>query len=104
MAFFDWHDRVAKLRDNRLIATGEYSELVTSRSGCIGIVVRVPDLRYIEHVIDVEFTLQGFNCTNNYLMGPEMNKTINGNLVGMSLYIITTGNTLTTKVVAIGPP
>ena len=104
MAFFDWHDRVAKLRDGRLIAYGEYKELISSRSGCIGIVVRVPDLRYIEHVLDVEFKLENFNCSTDFLIGPEMNKTINGNLVGMSLYIVTAGNTLTAKVIAIGPP
>lgn len=101
--YFNWHDRVAKLRDGRLIAYGEYKQLV-GQTGCVGIIVRVPDLRYIEYVLDVEFHLDGFNCSSNYLMGPEMNKKISGNLVGMSLYVVTSGNSLTTKVIAIGPP
>jgi len=67
-------------------------------------VVRVPDLRYIEHVLDVELSLEHFNCKTEYIIGPPMNKTIDGNLVGMSLFVVSYGQTLTTKVVAIGPP
>lgn len=102
MAYFTWNDRVAKLRDGRLIAKGQNYRVVTT--GCVGVTIRVPDLRYIEQVLDVEFDLQGFNCTSEYIIGPDMNKKISGNLVGISLYVVSAGATLTVRVIAIGPP
>ena len=102
--YFNFNELVAKLHDNRLIAKGINIQKVASPGGCIAILVRVPDLRYIEQVLDVEFHLDGFDCSTNYVIGPEMNKKIVGNLVGMSLYVVSTGQSLTTSVIAIGPP
>lgn len=101
-AYFDFHDRVAKLRDNRLVAKGVYNVLASN--GCNNIVVRVPDLRYIEEVLHVQFKLTDFDCSTDYLIGPEMNKKIIGNLVGFSLYVVTRGRSLDVTVIAIGPP
>ena len=103
MAYFNFYDRIAKLRDNRLIAKGVNK--IPSTNGCAGYLVRVPDLRYIEEVIHMQFVLDNFNCTTEYLIGPEMNKKIVGNLVGFSLYVVTaTSQSIQTTVLAIGPP
>lgn len=95
---------VAITRDGRVIAQGEAKYIVTSRTGCIAINVRVPDLRMVEYVLNVQFSMTDFACATNYLIGPDMNKKISGNVVGMSLYVATTGTTLTAEVIAIGPP
>ena len=100
--YFFYNKMVAKLRDGRLIAKGVTKQLASA--GCIAIIVRVPDLREIEEIIEVEFNLTGFNCTTEYIIGPEMNKKIVGNLVGFSLYVVTAGASLETTVLAIGPP
>jgi len=103
LAYFTEHARVATLRDGRVIAQAKnYRVLATS--ACTGITVRVPDLRYIEYVLNVQFHMYNFDCSTNYIIGPDMNKKISGNLVGMSLYVITTGTTLIAEVIAIGPP
>jgi len=96
--------RIAVLQEGRLVAYGENQQIITARSTCVAIQVRVPDLRIIEYVLDVQFEMTDLNCSTNCLIGPEVNKKIVGNVVGMSLYVVTAGTTLKTKVIAIGPP
>lgn len=97
-------DVVAITRDGKVIAQGEAQYIVETPGGCLGLNVRVPDLRMIEYVLNVQLSMTGFNCTDNFLYGPDMNKKIVGNVVGMSLYVVTTGTTIKAEVIAIGPP
>jgi hypothetical protein len=93
----DGHRIVAHLRDGRVMALGRYSEVVTS--GNHNVIVRVPDLKYVETVIQVEFYTNP--DTDADWWG---DKKITGNLVGLTVYGVTAGTTLTTEIVAIGPP
>ena len=97
----DGHDIVAHLRDGRLMAMGQYTQEVDQ--GNVNIVVRVPDLKYIEYVIQVEFYTDPDTKFSDFAF---MDKKITGNIVGMTLYGIAAaaGTTLTTQVIAIGPP
>ena len=95
----DGHDIVAHLRDGRLMAMGQYTQLITQ--GNTNIVVRVPDLKYIEYVLQVEFYS---DPDINFADFAFMDKKITGNIVGMTLYGASAGSTLTTQVIAIGPP
>jgi hypothetical protein len=101
MAFFDavgGHRIVAHLRDGRVMALGRFTGVVP-QGGNVNIVVRVPDLKYVETVIQVEFYTNP--DTDATWWG---DKKITGNLVGLTLYGLRTGTTLTTEIVAIGPP
>ena len=76
-----------------------------SGSGCVAINVRVPDLRYIEYVLDVECSMTPFDCTTGYLWSNPVNKKVSGNIVGMTIDLANSyGATLTVTVLAIGPP
>ena len=103
-AYFTHHDRVAYLREGQLVAQAENQVCLTPRTGCVAINVRLPDLKYIERVLHIQCDLSGFNCVDTYLISEPVNKKISGNIVGMSLYIVTLGCTLKVDVIAIGPP
>ena len=97
------HDRIAQLLDGRLIAMGKNYLYVTPAT-CEVINVRVPDLRMIEYVLDVEFTVIPLDCDRPIY--EAVNKKITGNVVGMTIftYIQAAGTTIIVEVIAIGPP
>ncbi|GAH01940.1 unnamed protein product, partial [marine sediment metagenome] len=105
------HDRIAVLQDGRVIAMGKYylqqADFFhtggTHAAGCEAINVRVPDLRMIEYVLNVQFFYETDVCT--YPIYEAVNKKIVGNVVGMTLLGLTnsTGGTLHVEVIAIGP-
>ena len=103
MALFTSHDRVALLQDGRLIAKGT-NYVIQAQDACYAVNVRVPDLRMIEYVLDVEFRLSNLDCT--YWVAEAVNKKITGNVVGMTIFVNArgTGNTIFVDVIAIGPP
>ncbi len=105
------HDQLAVLQDGRVIAMGKYylqqSDFFATNgrpAGCEAINVRVPDLRMIEYVLNIQFFYETDVCT--YPIYEAVNKKISGNVVGMTLLGLTnsTGGTLHVEVIAIGPP
>jgi len=102
------HDKVATLQDGRVIAMGKYYLQQSSFfvSGCEAINVRVPDLRMVEYVLNVQFFYENTNmCT--YPIYEAVNKKISGNVVGMTILGASDqaiGGTLHVEVIAIGPP
>jgi len=72
--------------------------------GCEAINVRVPDLRMIEYVLNIQFFYETDVCL--YPIYEAVNKKISGNVVGMTLLglVNTTGGTLHVEVIAVGPP
>jgi len=95
---FDTAEVVATLRDGRIIAKATRSMVVSA--GNVNFVIRVPDLKYIETVLNVEF----YSDPDTYIESGYMDKKITGNVVGMTIYGVHAGTTLTVEVVAIGPP
>lgn len=107
---YNKHGQIAVLQDGRVIAFGknyiDADTLFANGSTCQLINVRVPDLRMIEYVLNVQFD---FIPTGNFSCGDQLTvfgKKISGNIVGMTLSGDTemTGVTLTVEVIAIGPP
>ena len=105
------HDQLAVLQDGRVVAMGkdylQQSNFFSTdghAEGCEVINVRVPDLRMIEYVLNIQFFYESDVCT--YPIYEAVNKKITGNVVGMTLLGITnsTGGTLHVEVIAIGPP
>ena len=105
------HDQVATLQDGRIIAMGKYhlqqDDFFSQNgrpAGCETINVRVPDLRMIEYVLNIQFFYETDVCT--YPIYEAVNKKISGNVVGMTLLgaDVATGGTLHVEVIAIGPP
>ena len=105
------HDQIAVLQDGRLIAMGKYylkQDALFSENahavGCEAINVRVPDLRMIEYVLNIQFKYVDTMCTD--LIYEAINKKITGNIVGMTLLGSdnATGGTIHVEVIAIGPP
>jgi len=105
MAHFTEHDIVAHLRDGRIIAMGRNT--VTLPHGNSGIVVRLPDLKYIERILQVEF-YKDPDVTAHFRDHNPMNKHISGNVVGMTLLglMMLQYETcdVTIEVIAVGPP
>ncbi|GAI99726.1 unnamed protein product [marine sediment metagenome] len=106
---YNKHGQIAVLQDGRVIAYGKNvksGDLFTGAVGdtvkCETIYVRVPDLRMIEYVLNVQFDISPTECINITHLG----KKITGNVVGMTLasHKAVTGVTLTAEVIAIGPP
>jgi len=102
---------LAFMQDGRVIAMGKYylqqSDFFATNgrpAGCEAINVRVPDLRMIEYVLNIQFFYETDVCT--YPIYEAVNKKISGNVVGMTLLGLTnsTGGTLHVEVIAIGPP
>ena len=102
------HDQLTVLQDGRVIAMGKYyleqDALFNAVAGCEAINVRVPDLRMIEYVLNVQFFYETDVCT--YPIYEAVNKKISGNVVGMTLLGAdnSAGGTLHVEVIAIGPP
>ena len=105
------HDVVAVLQDGRVIAMGKYYLMQDDlfhadghAAGCEAINVRVPDLRMIEYVLNVQFKYDDDFCT--YPIYEAVNKKIVGNVVGMTLLGAdnAAGGTIIVEVIAIGPP
>ena len=103
----DWvteSDIVAILQDGRVIAMGKnwVYESGSGTSTASVLNVRVPDLREIEYILNVEL----YTTANTYFeddAGP-MNKVITGNVVGFTIYGVYAATTITAEVIAIGPP
>ena len=95
---FDTAEVVATLRDGRIIAKATRSMVVSA--GNVNFTIRVPDLKYIETVLNIEF----YSDPDTYIESGYMDKKITGNVVGMTIYGVHAGTTLTVEVVAIGPP
>jgi len=94
------HDQIAVLQDGRVIAMGKNWKPVVFTS-CDFIEVRVPDLRMIEYVLNVQFYTTPLSCAGV----TYQDKKITGNVVGMTIYgSEAVGVTLTVEVIAIGPP
>lgn len=102
---------IGQLRDGRVIAKGKNAKVVAS--GNIGMDVRIPDLRQIAHVIEVEF----YTSPQTYALWYEKhlyntdaggtdadNVTREANVVGLTVFQVQDGTTLTAEVVAIGRP
>jgi hypothetical protein len=94
--YFDGAEVLAVTKDGKAIAKAWRSQVLGS--GTNPIVVRVPDLKYIDAVLEVEFSAD----PDTYLTH-EMGRKITGNVVGMTIYGLAAGTTLTTTIVAIGP-
>jgi hypothetical protein len=107
VAYRPSHDRVGLLQDGRLIAMGKNYVVTTfprGQGGCEYLNVRIPDLRMVEYVLNVQITTSPLDCT--YPIYEAVNKKITGNVVGMTIFgaEFATGTTLTAEVIAIGPP
>lgn len=90
---------VSTLFDKRVIAQG-YAEYVVDRTGDVAVAVRVPDLRMVEYVLNVQFHTN----PSTYVESGYANKKIVGNVVGMTVYGVAAATTLGVEVIAIGPP
>ena len=126
-ALFDSHGIVAHLRDGRVMAWSRYDAYAAfgEDGECDVWLQRLPDLKYIERVIQVQFdygipkgdktlTIDNLPCKLNIY--EAVGKSILGNVVGMTLLgeaLYVSGGTLTRKafgtsvyvdVVAVGPP
>jgi len=103
------HDQIAVLQDGRVIALGRSyisdATLFTGGTACELINVRVPDLRMIEYILNVQFDATPatvLTCGDHF---QDLSKKITGNVVGMTLSgSEITGGTLLVEVIAIGPP
>jgi len=96
--WFDGSEVVGILKDGRIIAKAWRSAVVAA--GNVNFVVRIPDLKYIDAVLNVEF----YSDPDTYIESGYMDKKISGNVVGMTIYGVHAGTTLTVEVVAVGPP
>lgn len=90
------HSLLGQFRDGRIVAYGR-NQIVVSGPGNIPLEVRVPDLRYIDQVIHIQFDADPI-CDP----GTPMNKEIRANLVGLTLIGLAHGTTLGIMIVAIG--
>jgi hypothetical protein len=104
---------VGQLRDGRVIAKGKNAKVLAA-AGNVGMDVRIPDVRAIAHVIEVEFYTQDqtyalwydkwlYNVSartgSDYDdIGKE------SNVVGLTIYQVQAATTLTAEVVVIGRP
>jgi len=96
---FDSHEIVFITEDGRVVAKGRLC-VYDTQGGGIGINVRVPDLKYIESVLHIQFEVHPDPAN---LWGPFW-KRIDGNVVGMSIYQAGGGITICVDVIAVGPP
>lgn len=96
MSLFDSNAIVAILQDGRVIAYSKRAVGVIEDNTAINI--RVPDLKMIEYVLQVQF------ITDPNIVCTAVDKSIAGNVVGMTLATPDVGTTLTVEVIAIGPP
>lgn len=85
---------VATLADGRTIAKGVTTEIVYSLGY---LTVIVPNLRYIEEVLNIQWHT---DPPVNYC--DVGNKTVTGNVVGLTISGVAEGTTLTLEIIAIG--
>jgi hypothetical protein len=98
MALVTEHGVVGILQDGRVIAYGKNWEVVAPGQGIsIAFLVRVPDLRQVDQVIHIQFNTDPV-CDP----GTAVNKSISGNVVGMTIVGLAVGTTLEVTVVAVG--
>ena len=97
-ALYDSHEIVFITEDMRVVAKGRRC-IYSPGFGPVQINVRVPDLKYIENILHIQFEIH----PDPAVFVPPFWKRITGNVVGMSLYQ-TTGVTLCVDVIAVGPP
>jgi len=92
------HRKLCETHDGNVFAEATYTQVVAA--GDVAVLVRVPDLRMIESIINVEIE------TNpaTYADGWYGQKLITGNVVGLTIFQVNAGTTLSVHVVAIGPP
>jgi len=95
---FDFSTVLAVLRDGRILAKAT-REIGTVSAGTVAFTVRIPDLKQVEYVLDVQFTTDPVVD-----IGHEVNIHTEGNVVGMTLTSVAAGTTLTAHVLGIGPP
>ena len=95
-ALYDSHEIVFITEDMRVVAKSRLC--LYNRIGN-GINVRLPDLKYIENILHVQFEI---HPDPTEFRGPFWKK-IDGNVVGMSIYQAT-GVTVCVDVIAVGPP
>ena len=98
-ALYDSHEIVFITEDMRVVAKGRLC-IYGRQAGWVAFDVRVPDLKYIESVLHIQFEVHP-NPAN--LWGPFW-KRIDGNVVGMSIYQAGGGITICVDVIAVGPP
>lgn len=97
------HGQIATLQDGRIIAFGKNWKAVRFLGNtCEALNVRVPDLRLIEYVLNIQFHCTPPDC--EHPVYEAVNKKITGNVVGMTIFGSANGTTLTVEVIAIGPP
>jgi hypothetical protein len=89
------------LWDRRVVAKSRTWYVVPSQTS-LALVATLPDLKYIETVLNIEF----YTDPDTYLLVSNyMDKSIHGNTIGLTIYGgVALGTTLTMEVVAIGPP
>lgn len=91
------HRIVGIWQDGRVVALGRFTAVVAAQT--TPFVVRIPDLKYIETILNVQFETNPDTCVYE-----AIDKKTFGNLVGMTICGIAAGTTLTAEVVAVGPP
>jgi hypothetical protein len=97
-ALYDSHEIVFITEDMRVVAKSRRCMIVPT-GGAFAFNVRLPDLKYIENILHVQFWVRPDPFT---LYGPFW-KRIDGNVVGMSIYQAN-GLTICVDVIAVGPP
>lgn len=87
---------LVKLKDGRVVATGK-TTVVLASAGNTNLKITVPDLKYIEYVIEYKRTT---NPTTD--PGTPVNEKIEGNAVGVTIVGVGAGTTLTYEAVVVG--
>jgi len=89
---------VGTLVDGRTIAKGVRTYTIPIGGATLHAEITVPNLTYIEEILEVQW------WTNPPIAfaGSHQQKEIEGNVVGMTIYDITSGTTITLEVIAIG--
>ena len=93
------HGVIGILQDGKIIAYGKNREVYASPGQGIAIafLVSIPDLRKVDYVIHIQFDTDPV-CDP----GTAVNKSIRGNVVGMTIIGLAAGTTLDVTVVAVG--
>ena len=105
---FDSHAWIGSLTQGRHIAMGKNWVVTTfgrvdgGVGGCECLNVRVPDLRAIDYILNIQFTMNPLSCGQPVY--EAVNKKITGNVVGMTIFglAFATGTTLMAEVIAVG--
>jgi len=101
-AHYDSHEIVFITEDMRVVAKSRHCiTLIGQFLGALN--VRLPDLKYIENILHIQFEIHPDPIPGNY--GPFW-KRIDGNVVGMSIYMAIgpTVSQICVDVIAVGPP